>query len=95
MCADPEHEWFPQLTVCYATRETQAAQAKFDQLHKKRPWHDGTMRRWAEERSDGFPYHYQHGTTIWVAETDLGLGGDFLSGAPSEPDADHAEPDDR
>lgn len=49
------------------------------------------MTRWAEERSDEFPYHYQHGTTIWVAETDLGLGGDFLrSGDRQAPESsDH------
>lgn len=59
--------------------ETQAAQARFERLHKDAPWHDGTFESWAEKPSRTHPYHHSHGTTIWVADTDLGLGGDFLA----------------
>ena len=67
--------------------ETQAAQAAYERLHEKAPWHDGTFESWAKDASSSHPYHLSHGTTIWVAETDLCLGGDFLSAdSPSKSD---------
>lgn len=77
MCGDAERLWYPQMTVCHVEMETEAAQAQYARLHEKRPWHDGTFADWAEEPSADHPYHYSHGTRIWVAEKDLGLGGEF------------------
>ena len=57
----------------------ESARAEYARLHEKRPWHDGSFSKWSEEPSATFRFHFQHGTTIWVAETDLGHGGDFLS----------------
>lgn len=79
VCADPERMWYPQLSVCHVEMEAAAAQAQFDRLHEKRPWHDGSFADWAEEASDEYPYHHSFGTRIWVAETDLGLGGEFTT----------------
>lgn len=79
MCTDAERLWHPQMTVCRPEMETAAAQAAFDRLHEKRPWHDGTLTDWAEKPSESHPYHFQHGTRIWVTETDLGLGGAFTT----------------
>lgn len=92
VCSDPGREWFPQLSVCYPTREEQAAQARFERLHEKAPWHDGTFESWRAKPDEAHPYHFLHGTTVWVAETDLGMGGDFLSSgsaleAVEEPEA--------
>lgn len=67
--------------------ETQAAEARFERLHEKAQWHDGTFESWAAEQSLSHPYHFSHGTTIWAAEADLNLGGDFL-GADSPPKSD-------
>jgi hypothetical protein len=77
-CSDPGKPWFPQLRVCYATRERLAAQRRFEKLHSKLPFHDGNFQRWAKDWSEYTPYHFMEGTTVWVAQTDLGQGGDFL-----------------
>lgn len=74
---DPERVWYPQLTVCYATRERLAAQRRYESLHQALPYHDGAG-RWAKDSSEAAPYHFMDGATVWVAKADLGLGGDFL-----------------
>lgn len=79
VCADPKREWFPQLDVCYATREQQAAEAAYERLHEKRPWHNGDMSSWSEKPDAEHPYRYSHGVTIWAAETDHGHGGNFTT----------------
>ncbi|WP_228941846.1 hypothetical protein [Nocardioides sp. Leaf374] len=50
--------------------ERAAALAKYQRLHEDRPYHDGTFTRWAEKRSDRFPYHHSDGVTVWVADQD-------------------------
>lgn len=57
----------------------QAAQARFQRLHEDRPWHDGTFSSWQEKPDADHPYHFTHGTTVWVADVDHGHGGDFLT----------------
>lgn len=64
--------------MCHATRARESAQARFAELHKDRPWHDGTFTRWDEKQTRATPYHHSHGTSIWVSDTDYDLGGDFL-----------------
>lgn len=71
VCSDHERTFYPHRSVCYASMETEAAQAAYDALHEKRPWHDGTFASWSEKRDAGHPYHYTHGVRIGVAETDL------------------------
>lgn len=78
-CADDERLWFPQMSTCRVEMETAAAEAAWARQHEKRPWHDGTFADWAEEPSESHPYHFQHGTRIWVTKTDLGLGGNFTT----------------
>jgi hypothetical protein len=77
-CADPDKTWYPQLTVCYATRERMAAHARFEQLHQEKPYHDGAWGGWAKNPSEDAPYHFLQGATVWVAQADFGQGGDFL-----------------
>lgn len=78
-CADPERDWYPQLSVCYRTREQLAALWRFGALHEKQPFHNGTFESWSEERSPTHPYRYDDGVTIWAAPIDYELGGDFLN----------------
>lgn len=63
--------------MCYATRARQAAQRRWDERHKDLPFHDGSYGRWQKDYRLGW-FHYAEGATVWVAQTDLGLGGDFL-----------------
>ena len=76
-CSDPDKDWYPQLTVCYVTRARLAAQRTWDALHEKLPFHDGEFKQWQRDPAPGF-FHYAEGSTVWVASTDLGQGGDFL-----------------
>ena len=80
-CADVEREWFPQRTVCHAAMERAAADWRYDTLHEKRPFHDGTFESWAEKRSLSHPYHARDGVTLWVAESDLAPHDHFLGDA--------------
>ena len=57
------------------------AEAKYDELHKAAPYHDGTFTKWGRERSKKTPYHYRDGVKIWVADTDLSPHDHFLGGA--------------
>lgn len=90
-CQDDERDWYSQLSVCYPTMQEKAAQRWFEEIHRDKPFHDGSFDRWSEKWSPGFPFHYSDGTTVWISKEELGLGGDFLnrgSAAPEEPDAD-------
>lgn len=65
------------MAVCRAEMETASAQAAYERLHEKRPWHDGTFTDWADAPSETHPFHHQHGIRIWVSTSDLMLGGHF------------------
>lgn len=91
VCADPDRTWYPQMSVCHVEMEAAAAQAQFDRLHEKRPWHDGTFTDWSAEPSADHPYHYSYGTRIWVAEVDLALGGKFTTHVNPYDDSDEEE----
>lgn len=67
------------MSVCYVTMEQAAANARYDEKHKKRPWHDGTHKNWSSERSAGFPYQARDGVVIWAHEEDLTPEDDFLA----------------
>jgi hypothetical protein len=71
--------------------EREAANAKWQRLHKDQQWHDGTWKHWSAEPSDEHPYHRDHGVTIGVADRDLRPDDCFLS-QPS--DEDYEEVDD-
>lgn len=81
-CSDPDRTWFPQRSICFATMETDAANARYDAKHEKRPFHDGTFpkdpHKWAEKRSSRHPYHARDGVSIWVHDVDLSPDDDFL-----------------
>ncbi|MDF9716032.1 hypothetical protein [Nocardioides sp. ChNu-99] len=72
-------EWFAQRTICYATREREATEALYAQLHKDAPYHDGTEESWAKDRSPDHPFHYSDGVTIWIADEDVNPDDRFLT----------------
>ena len=78
---------YPQRTVCHVTRERKAAERRFEQIHERLPYHDGTETSWAKEPSRDHPYRYDDGVHIWVADTDVNPDDDFLrSGGPAPDD---------
>lgn len=81
-CSDPDKPWFPQMSVCNAAIEAASAKTLWELKHKDRPWHNGDFSSWAAEPSVTHSVHRDAGVNIWVAPTDLGVGGDFLSGVP-------------
>lgn len=51
--------------------EREAANARYARLHDDRKWHDGSFTQWAKEPSREFPYRFDFGVTVGVADTDL------------------------
>jgi hypothetical protein len=51
---------------------------KYEALHKAAPYHDGTFTTWSEHFSEGTPFHYDDGVTIWAASSDLSPDDRFL-----------------
>lgn len=80
VCSDPKRDWYPQRYVCHVAMETAAANRRYDALHEKQPFHDGTFSRWSEKATAATPYHFHDGVTVYVAETDLNPNDDFLGG---------------
>lgn len=76
--------------------EQKAADARYARLHDDRKWHDGTGTRWANEPSRGFPYRFDFGVTIGVADIDIRPDDLFLTeeAAPFAPLPATDEPDD-
>ena len=56
----------------------EAAKRTYDDLHAKRPWHDGTFTTWTAERTTGTPFHYLDGVGIYVAPVDINPDDHFL-----------------
>lgn len=84
-CTDSERVWFPQRSVCFASMESAAANARYDAKHEARPYHDGTFQSWAKERSPHHPYHARDGVSIWVHDVDLAPDDDFLTDGEAVP----------
>ncbi len=56
-----------------------AARRRYEALHKDRPYHDGSWKRWSAEASELFPFHFSDGVHLWVSEHDLTPDDDFLT----------------
>lgn len=68
--------------------ERLGAQAKYERLHREKPYHNGDFTSWGEKQTDAHPYRLMDGVTIWSAASDLSPDDDFLnrgSGAPLTP----------
>lgn len=59
--------------------EREAAEAKYEALHKERPYHDGRFTSWGKTRTERHPYHFREGVTIWVDPRDLTPDDNFLT----------------
>lgn len=81
MCGDPHRAWYPQRTICYSSMVRESAQRRYEELHKARPYHNGTFEHWSEKPDRDHPFHYSEGVTIWASEHDLTPDDDFLDDA--------------
>lgn len=69
--------------------QQQMAQRRWDLLHEKAPYHDGTFTLWSDKPTPVCPFHYSDGVTIWVSPDDLTPDDDFLEqGLPDGGDSD-------
>lgn len=86
-CSDPDRAFYPQRSICYATRERVAAQERYAALHEAgsgRIYHDGLERNWSETWTTATPYKYDAGVSVWVADVDLNPDDHFLSRGSAE-----------
>lgn len=86
-CTDATTVWYPQRLVCFATMEQQAAEASYERLHEKAPWHDGTFTDWVEKPDRQHPYHFKFGVQVFAAEVDLDPGDSFTVDPKAQPAA--------
>ena len=81
--------------------EREAASAMYAKLHEDAPYHDGSFRSWAKERSQSHPYHFGDGVTFGVAAEDIAPHDKFTTEVDASPvapvrggdEADHAGDD--
>lgn len=55
-----------------------AINARYDEIHKDKPFHDGIGLIWDEKRTPLTPFHYRDGVSIWLSKDDLTPDDDFL-----------------
>jgi hypothetical protein len=84
-CADHERDWYGFRRVCYATAARAAAQALYDDLHKDRPFHDGSFTSWSKTRSKAHPFHHNDGVTIGSAAEDINPWDEFTTKVDASP----------
>jgi hypothetical protein len=78
-CSDPQRIWYPQRSICFVSMENAAANARYDDKHRDKPYHDGQFKSWAKDRSPHHPYHARDGVTVWVHDEDLNPDDAFLT----------------
>lgn len=87
-CSDPERVWFSDRRVCYAAMERESASAAYAALHEDKPWHDGSFKSWAKERSASHPIKFDMGVSIGVDSVDRAPWDKFTTrrnASPIEP----------
>lgn len=98
-CADDDADWFPQRSVCQPTMQLEAVKRRYERLHEKAPFHDGSFKSWVKEASDEHPFHYADGVGFWMSREDLTPDDDFLEqgsvakNGDSGTDSAHGEPE--
>jgi hypothetical protein len=65
--------------------ERAGAEALYADLHEKAPYHDGTFANWSDKRTRGFPFKYDEGVTIGVADHDLSPWDEFTTNRDASP----------
>ncbi len=82
-CGHPAAEFYAQRLVCRRTMAAKAAANLYQQMHKDRPFHDGTFPKdphgWSESASRATPYHFMDGVSFYATPRDLSPDDDFLS----------------
>lgn len=94
VCGNPESRFHPYRRVDYAQMEQAAAQAAYADLHENEPYHDGSFKHWAKDRSSSHPYHYSDGVSIDVAEADVAPWDEFTTRKVASPVPPTKKPDD-
>lgn len=81
-CSDPEVDWYPQRTICWATVARDVAVRKYREMYSSKQYHSGGF-DFPVEKFDAevAPFSMFDGVSIWVSRTDHGEGGEFLSAA--------------
>lgn len=79
-CRDPDKagDWFPQRSVCYAAMNRSAANRRYDDKHKDKPFHDGRFQAFAKDAGKGAPFHVRDGVTVWTSAVDYAPDDRFL-----------------
>jgi hypothetical protein len=65
--------------------EKQAADAAYAKLHEAQPYHDGTFTSWSKDRGPGYPYHFNDGVSIGVADYDVTPHDTFTTEVSASP----------
>lgn len=95
-CGHPSALFYPQRLVCRRTMAARGAANLYQQMHKDRPFHDGTFpkdpRAWSDTVSRVTPYHFMDGVSFYAAERDVMPDDDFLTWKSGSL-AEHGEPD--
>jgi hypothetical protein len=71
--------------------EREAAKWRYTELHKAKPFHDGTFTTWSADRTLTTPYHFGDGVSIDVAAKDWKPDDDFLNSAAARDGDDFDE----
>lgn len=61
--------------------QREAMEARYNDLHREQPYHDGTFTHWTEKRTERTPFHYRDGVSLWLSPTDDTPDDDFLGQA--------------
>lgn len=90
-CADPDVDWYPQRSICWATVAREVAARKYREAYSRNQYHSGFFDFPSKEYDPELrPFSMFDGVSIWVSQIDHGEGGDFLPGA----DEIHRDEDD-
>lgn len=96
-CSDPRQPWYAQRRIDYRQMALERAKRRYERMHEKRPWHDGTFPKdpagWFEDyHATDHPFHFDDGVTIGVSQTDDHPDDDFLSWLREEEESDGSTP---
>lgn len=64
--------------------QLEAAKALYAELHAERPYHDGSFKSWAKERSSNFPFRFTDGLSFYMSPVEVNPDDQFLAADPDE-----------
>lgn len=77
-CSDPNSKVHPQRHICFVSRDQAAADHKYGEKHKDKPYTDRLMTRWSEKATPTTPYHFRDGVRIYGADYDVNPDDHFI-----------------